>query len=119
MKYCELTVWQQSMNLATDVYKLTARFPLEERLGLSFEIRSSAISIPSNIADGHGRKSTEAYFKHLSIAYGALMELETQLQLALRLNFVGADEISKLLAQTNEVGKLLMGIKKSLAADAQ
>ncbi len=119
MKYCELTVWQQSMDLATDIYRLTSRFPIEERLGLSFEIRSSAISIPSNIADGHGRKSTAAYLNHLSISYGALMELETQLQLAFRLSFVSADEVSKLLAQTNEVGKLLMGIKKSLTTDGQ
>ena len=115
MKYSELVVWQKAMGLVTVIYKITATFPSEERFGLSSQIRRAAVSIPSNIAEGHGRKSTAAYLNHLSIAYGSLMELETQVQIALRLNFLGADEISNLLEQTSEIGKMLNGLKKSLS----
>ena len=114
MKYSELVVWQKAMDLVTEIYKITATFPGEERFGLSSQARRAAVSIPSNIAEGHGRKSTGAYINHLSIAYGSLMELETQIQIALRLHFVGTDETSTVLAQTNEIGKMLSGLKKSL-----
>ncbi|MDD4928897.1 MAG: four helix bundle protein [Gallionella sp.] len=116
MNYSDLIVWQKSMDLVTGIYKITATFPVEERFGLSLQMRRAAVSIPSNIAEGHGRKATGAYLNHLSIAYGSLMELETQIQIALRLNFLGADETSSLLDQTNEIGKMLNGLKKSLSA---
>jgi len=116
MKYSELFVWQKSMDLVAKIYKITATLPAEERFGLLSQIRRAAVSIPSNIAEGHGRKSTGAYINHLSIAHGSLMELETQIQIALRLNFVGAEETSTLLEQTNEIGKMLNGLKKSLSA---
>ena len=93
MKYSELVVWQKAMDLVTEIYKITATFPSDERFGLSSQARRAAVSIPSNIAEGHGRKSTGAYVNHLSIAYGSLMELETQIQIAVRLNFVTLDEI--------------------------
>ena len=103
----------------TKIYKITATFPSEERFGLSSQARRAAVSIPSNIAEGHGRKASGAYLNHLSIAYGSLMELETQLQIALRLNFVSADETTILLAQTNEIGKMLNGLKKSISAQVK
>jgi len=83
MNYCELIVWQKAMDLVTEIYKITATFPSEERFGLSSQARRAAVSIPSNIAEGHGRKTSGAYLNYLSIAYGSLMELETQLQIAL------------------------------------
>jgi four helix bundle protein len=116
MKHSDLIVWQKAMDLVTVIYKITATFPGEERFGLSSQARRAAVSIPSNIAEGHGRKSTGAYLNHLSIAHGSLMELETQIQIALRLNFVGADETSTLLVQTNGIGKMLNGLKRSLSA---
>lgn len=116
MRYSELIVWQNAMDRVTEIYKITATFPSEERFGLSSQARRAAVSIPSNIAEGHGRKATGAYINHLSIAHGSLMELETQIQIALRLNFVGANETSALLTQTNEIGKMLSGLKKSLSA---
>ena len=91
MKYSELVVWQKAMDLVTDIYKVTAMFPAEERYGLSSQARRAAVSIPSNIAEGHGRKYTVAYINHLSIAFGSLMELETQIQIAARLGFIGND----------------------------
>lgn len=115
MKHSDLVVWQKAMDLVTAVYKMTGTFPSEERFGLSSQMRRAAVSIPSNIAEGHGRKATGAYINHLSIAYGSLMELETQIQIALRLNFIASLETSHLLEQTNEIGKMLNGLKNSLA----
>ena len=103
------------MDLVTDIYKMTATFPAEERYGLSSQARRAAVSIPSNIAEGHGRKYTEAYINHLSIAFGSLMELETQIQIAARLGFIGNDR--ELLIQTDEIGKMLAGLKKSLSGN--
>ncbi|MDH2917041.1 MAG: four helix bundle protein, partial [Gallionella sp.] len=104
-----------AMDLVTAVYKMTGTFPSEERFGLSSQMRRAAVSIPSNIAEGHGRKATGAYLNHLSIAYGSLLELETQIQIALRLDFIVSNETSTLLDQTNEIGKMLNGLKSSLA----
>lgn len=115
MKYSELVVWQKTMDLVTAIYKITSSFPADERFGLTSQVRRAAVSIPSNIAEGQGRKYTGAYINHLSIAYGSLMELETQIQIALRLNFVGTEETSALLIQTNEIAKMLSGLKNSLS----
>jgi four helix bundle protein len=115
VKYSELIVWQKSMDLVTEIYKITATFPSEERFGLSSQARRAAVSVPSNIAEGHGRKSTASYLNFLSIAFGSLMELETQIQIAVRLNFIQEDKAVALLLQTDEIGKMLSGLKKSLA----
>jgi len=108
-------VWQKSMDLVTEIYQVTAVFPNEERFGLSSQVRRAAVSVPSNIAEGHGRKATGAYLNHLSIAYGSLMEIETQVQIALRLEFISADAASTLLDKTVEIAKMLNGLKKSLS----
>ncbi|WP_283743069.1 four helix bundle protein [Sideroxydans sp. CL21] len=115
MDYRELIVWQKAMDLVTEIYQTTSSFPSEERFGLSSQIRRAAVSVPSNIAEGHGRKATGAYLNHLSIAYGSLMEMETQLQIALRLEFISSTTTSALLNKTTEIGKMLNGLKKSLA----
>ena len=119
MDYRELKVWQKSMDLVTEVYQVTASFPSEERFGLSSQMRRAAVSVPSNIAEGHGRKATGAYLNHLSISYGSLMELETQLQIALRLEFISAIATSALLDKTTEIAKMLNGLKKSLSAKSE
>jgi len=115
MKYSELVVWQKAMDLVTEIYKITATFPNEERFGLVSQTRRAAVSIPSNIAEGHGRKLTGAYINHLSIAYGSLMELETQTQIAARLSFIQEDKATALLKQMDEIGKMLTGLRKSLS----
>lgn len=115
MKYSELYVWQKAMDLVMDIYKITTAFPNEERFGLSSQMRRAAVSVPSNIAEGHGRKATAAYLNHLSIAYGSLMELETQIQIAARLSFIASDIASSLVVKTDEIGKMLSGLKKSLS----
>ena len=114
MKYSDLVVWQKAMDLVTEIYKISSTFPSEERFGLSSQARRAAVSIPSNIAEGHGRKATGAYLNHLSIAYGSLMELETQIQIAARLDFISSNSASSLLARMDEIGKMLTGLRKSL-----
>ncbi len=115
MKHEELVVWQKAMDLVTDIYKVTATFPTDERFGLTSQIRRAAVSIPSNIAEGHGRKSTGAYLNHLSIAHGSLMEVETQLQISARLEFIGSVSLSDLISKTNAIGKMLNGLIRSLS----
>lgn len=115
MKYDELIVWQKAMELVTEIYKVTATFPNDERYGLTSQIRRAAVSIPSNIAEGHGRKSIGAYLNHLSIAHGSLMEVETQLQISARLELLGTDSLPDLISKTNEIGKMLNGLIRSLS----
>lgn len=119
MRYSELLVWQKAMDLVTEIYKITATFPNEERFGLSSQARRAAVSVPSNIAEGHGRKATGAYINHLSIAHGSLMELETQTQIAVRLDFIAEAQASVLLKQMDEIAKMLSGLKKSLSAKVE
>src|SRR5512135_1111030 len=115
MKYSELVVWQKAMDLVTEIYRITGDFPSEERFGLSAQARRAAVSIPSNVAEGYGRKATGAYVNHLSIAYGSLVELETQIQIAARLDFLAQGQAGTLLIKTDEIGKMITGLKKSLA----
>lgn len=84
----DLDVWKNSMDLVTDVYKLTKEFPAEERYGLSQQLRRSAVSIPSNIAEGAGRKHKKEFIHFLSIALGSLAECETQILIANKLNYM-------------------------------
>ena len=114
MKYGELVVWQKAMDLVERVYGLTEKFPTEEKFGLTSQLRRSAVSIPANIAEGHGRKYTNAYLNHLSIAGGSLMELETLLQLTARLGLIENEAQNLLLAQTDEIGKMPSGLRNSL-----
>ena len=99
------------MDLAAQVYPLTARFPKEELYGLTSQIRRSAVSIPSNIAEGAARHSRKEFIQFLHIASGSVAELETQLFLALRLGFISGDSI---ISHSEEVGKLPLGLLRSL-----
>ncbi len=114
MKYSELVVWQKAMNLVERVYGLTEQFPNDEKFGLTSQLRRAAVSIPANIAEGHGRKYTNAYLNHLSIAGGSLMELETLFQITRRLGLVDNEAENLLLAQTDEIGSMLSGLRNSL-----
>ncbi|MGB2639026.1 MAG: four helix bundle protein, partial [Candidatus Acidiferrum sp.] len=83
--YKDLLVWQKGMHLAKLVYKLTTRFPSEERYGLTSQMRRAAVSVPSNIAEGQARRGTNEFLQFLSIAEGSLAELDTQLSLSVEL----------------------------------
>lgn len=112
--YSELVAWQKSMDLVERVYAATKQFPKEELYGLTSQIRRAAVSIPSNIAEGQGRKSTNEFLHHLSIAYGSLREVETQILIAGRLHYLAQEEINHLLELSAEVGRIINGLSKSL-----
>jgi len=88
--YKELKVWQQSYTLCLEVYRLTKEFPKEELYGLTSQARRSAISIPSNIAEGYGRRTKPDYIRSLYIAYGSVCELETQILMSRDLGYIQA-----------------------------
>ncbi|MGB7591362.1 MAG: four helix bundle protein [Terriglobia bacterium] len=109
----ELIVWQKAMDLVVAVYKLTKSFPKTEVYGLASQMQRAVVSVPSNIAEGHGLKQTQAYARHLAIANGSLTELETQLEIARRLGYLTAENES-VISQAGEVGRMLAGLRRSL-----
>ncbi len=112
--YRDLLVWQKSMRLVTDTYKITQSFPKNELFGLTSQLKRAIVSVPSNIAEGQGRNSVKEFIYHLSVAYGSLMEAETQIQIAANLAFVEQAVADKLIEQAAEIGKMLNGLSKSL-----
>jgi len=106
-----LEVWKKAMDLAMQVYSLTARFPKEELYGLTSQMRRSAVSIPSNIVEGVARHSRKEFIQFLHIATGSVAELETQLLLATRMGFISRDNP---FSRIKEVRKLLLGLLRSL-----
>jgi four helix bundle protein len=109
----DLIVWQKAMDLVLAVYRATGSFPKSEVYGLAAQMQRAAVSIPSNIAEGHGLKQTQAYVRHLAIANGSLTELETQIEIACRLGYL-PEESTPLTQRAAEVGRLLAGLRKSL-----
>ena len=112
--YRDLRVWQKAMDLVVASYELTKQFPQSELYGLVTQIQRAAVSIPANIAEGHGRDHLGDYLHHLSIANGSLMELETHFLLAERLGYQESEPVNRLLDQTAEVGRMLAGLIRSL-----
>jgi len=112
--YKELKVWQKSYELCLKIYKITAKFPNEERYGLTSQIRRSAVSIPSNIAEGYGRKTTLDYIRMLYISYGSVCELETQILLAGDLGFIEKGELGTAKKDIAEIERMLKALIKSL-----
>ena len=103
----DLVVWQKSMDVVVLVYKMTETFPKEEIYGLTSQMRRAAVSIPCNIAEGK-RRMTENEFKHfLRIAFGSAAELETQMEISLKLGFVNPDNISEVVRLLDEVMRML------------
>ena len=102
------------MRLAEETYRLSARFPKHEIYGLASQLQRSAVSLPSNIAEGHGRNSRKEFNHFLGIALGSLAELETQLILAQHLDYLTEDAINPALQNADEIGKMLKGLQKSL-----
>jgi four helix bundle protein len=111
----ELRVWQKAVELVEHVYRLTEAFPKSETYGLAQQMRRAAVSVPSNIAEGAARKGTRELLRFSSIASGSLAELDTQLEVAARLNLVG-DEREKMQAMIDEVSALVLALMGSLRA---
>lgn len=114
--YRDLRVWQAAMTLVERIYAVTRCFPKEETYGLTSQIRRAAISVPSNIAEGHGRNRKE-FRRYAEIAYGSLSEVETQIELARRLAFIDEAGAEELFELTVSIARMLNGLKKRLSED--
>lgn len=112
--YRDLEVWQKAMDLVVECYRSTGTFPTSEVYGIVTQIRRAAASVPSNIAEGRGRRSPGDFVRFLDIAYGSLMELETHLFLANRLEYMGNETTNDLLTRTGEIGRMLNGLRASV-----
>ncbi len=112
--YKDLLVWQRSMDLAQTVYVATRGWPADERFGLTDQVRRAAVSVPANIAEGHGRGSPREFHHLCSIAKGSHSEVETHLQLAHRLGYLDLDEYESLTPVTTEVARMLRGLMNHL-----
>ena len=113
--YQDLIVWQKAMDLVEEVYTSSRSLPREEVYGLTSQLRRAAVSIPSNIAEGQGRRTTADFVRHLSISYGSLREVETQTLIAARLRYLTSGRCQDILKRAGEVGRLLNGLMSSLA----
>lgn len=112
--YRDLKVWRRGMLLVTEVYRESASFPSDERFGLTSQVRRAADSVPSNIAEGWGLGTTKHYLSHLDRARASLCEVETQLSIALNLDYLSEDRHDALLSETEELGRMLLGLMRSL-----
>ena len=112
--YRELTVWQLGMQIAREVYGLANSFPKNEQYGITSQVQRAAVSIPSNIAEGHARDSTKEYLRHLSIARGSLAELETLMLLCRDFGYANTDDCSQMMARLDELSRMLRGLQNSL-----
>lgn len=110
----DLLVWQKGMDLVVAIYDLTAAFPPDERFGLTAQLRRAAVSVPSNIAEGRGRTTPGEYANHLSVARGSLKEVETLVEISLRLEFLERATGDRVMAACDEVSRMLTGLKRSL-----
>lgn len=113
-RFKELLVWQKAIDLVVDVYKVTEKLPKEERFGLITQINRSVISIPSNIAEGAGRNTAKEFNNFLGIAQGSSFELNTQLIISNRLNFISNEEYQKIEFRLEHIQNVVAKLKKSL-----
>jgi len=117
--YRDLEVWQRAMDLAAECCGVAKTFPVDERYGLAAQVKRSAVSVPSNIAEGRGRLGPRGFLNHLSIARGSLFEVETQLLLAKRLRYLDDQTAVALLDRATQVACLLAGLIRALRTRQQ
>lgn len=106
----DLLVWQKSIDLVTEVYKITSNFPSNEKYELVRQLRKSAISIPSNIAEGNSRRSVADYIQFIKIARGSAAEFETQIIISKKLKFIDKEKHTNLHLKITEISKMLNGL---------
>jgi four helix bundle protein len=112
--YKDLKVWQKGYALCLQIYEATRSFPGEEKFGLSSQLRRAGVSVPSDIAEGYGRKSTKQYIQFLYVSYGSICELETQLLLSKDLYYLKEVRFFELSSRLSEIERMLMALIKSL-----
>ena len=110
----DLRVWQLAMDLVEEVYRLTHGFPAHEMYGLKSQMQRAAVSVPSNIAEGHTREHRKEYLHHLSMAQASLAELETQIEIAARLKYFSPGQLSQILERIVSLGKQLYALRNAL-----
>ena len=115
--YKDLVVWQKGISLAKAIYRLTAKFPGEEKFGLVSQMRRAAISIPSNIAEGQARHTTGEFIQLISHAEGSTAELETQVILSTELGFVEATSTKAVFILLDDIRRMLNGLRRRLSGD--
>jgi len=108
--YRDLLVWQKAMALVNEIYKVSQMFPVVEMYGLTSQIRRCAVSVPSNIAEGYGRRSTGDYKRFLQVATGSLFELQTQVEIAFNLGYIRKEVFDSLFEKTNELDRMLSSL---------
>ncbi len=113
----DLIVWQRSLALAVEIYKVTKEFPREETYGLTSQIRRAAVSIPSNIAEGHARNTKLQFANFIDIALGSAAELETQLTICLQINYTKQADYDKLTGELTEITRMLYGLLNRVQPD--
>jgi len=110
----ELKIWNKAIDLTTEIYKATGNFPVEERYGLTSQIRRSAVSVPSNIAEGAGRNSEKEFNHFLGISNGSSYELQTQLIISNKLELIDSSTVEPLLKEIDELQKMNYKLQQSL-----
>ncbi len=116
-KYKELKLWEKAITLVTEVYVVTNSFPDKERFNLISQINRSAVSIPSNIAEGAGRNSDLDFIRFLSIAHGSSYELETQLIVSKNLNYLSEEKLDQIIANITELQKMNFALQQKLKSN--
>jgi four helix bundle protein len=114
----DLRVWRSAMDLAVGVYEATKAFPRHEVYGLASQLQRAAVSVPSNIAEGHTRDHSREYLQHVSIAQATLAEVETQIEIAVRLRYLPSDRAQSLLDQAAAIGRQLYALRNALRRKA-
>jgi four helix bundle protein len=117
--YRDLKIWRAAMDIAERCYALTSDFPKSEVYGMTSQIRRASVSVPANIAEGYGRESTGNFIALLRVAQGSVKELETHLLLCSRVGLVEAERAEPLLAQCDELGKMLRSYIRSIQRSAE
>ncbi|WP_373493440.1 four helix bundle protein [Aquiflexum sp.] len=108
--YKELDIWKRSIKLAVNIYKLTSVLPTEEKFGLVSQLRRCAVSVPSNIAEGSGRKTNKEFSQFLTIAYGSLCELDTQVIISLELGYLKSNDVQDIEKEVGELQKMMFAL---------
>ena len=112
--YREFIAWQKAMAFVTNVYKVTHTFPKEEQFGLTSQIRRSAVSVPSNFAEGFGRKGNKEFIRFIRISIGSLYECQTQLEISKNIEYLNSDDFELLFNQSKEIEALIRGLERKI-----
>ena len=110
----QLKIWNKGFEIAVKSFKFVQSFPKEEKFGLASQLTRCAVSVPSNIAEGHTREHLKEYLHHLSMAQASLAEVETQLEIGVRLDYISRDQFSKVLSEISGLGKQLYALRNAL-----